>query len=380
MILGINASRGRSGGARAHLIGILSEGDPLAQGIRAVHVWSYTALLDALPDRPWLVKHRTPALEKSLPWQVLWERFSLPGALRRAGCTMLLNVDAGTVSRFKPAITMSRDMLSYEPGELQRLRFGRAWLRVWLLRSMQNRSLRSAQGSIFLTRYAAQVIQRSCGPLRNQALIPHGVGEAFRQVMPRAAWPAPGSRPIHCLYVSPVWMFKHQWVTVRAVERLRQRGHDVVLTLVGDGDSESQALLAQQIAVSDPTDTMVTRLGHVPHADLPEVMAAADIFVFASSCENMPNTVLEAMAGGLPIACSNRGPMPEVLADGGVYFDPEDDVAIADAVEALVTDAELRARCASRARALAAAYSWASCARETFAFAARTQALVQAGG
>ena len=80
MILGINASRGRSGGARAHLIGILSEGDPADQGIREVHVWSYGALLDALPDRPWLVKHQAPALERSLPWQVLWERFSLPGA------------------------------------------------------------------------------------------------------------------------------------------------------------------------------------------------------------------------------------------------------------------------------------------------------------
>ena len=379
MILGINASRGRSGGARAHLIGILSEGDPQAQGIRAVHVWSYGTLLDALPDRPWLVKHRTPALEKSLAWQVLWERFSLPGALRRAGCTMLLNVDAGTVSRFRPAITMSRDMLSYEPGELQRLRLGRAWLRVWLLRSMQNRSLRAAQGSIFLTRYASEVIQRSCGPLPNQALIPHGVGEAFRRAAPRAAWPAPGSRPIRCLYVSPVWLFKHQGVLVRAIMRLRQRGHDIVLTLAGDGDTEAQDLLAQQIAQSDPDGSVVSRLGHVPHGGLPAVLAAADIFVFASSCENMPNTVLEAMAVGLPIACSDRGPMPEVLADGGVYFDPEDDAAIANAVETLITDAALRQRSACRARALASAYSWARCARETFAFAKRTQALVQAG-
>jgi glycosyltransferase involved in cell wall biosynthesis len=380
MILGINASRARSGGARAHLIGILSEGDPPAQGIDAVHVWSYGALLDALPDRPWLFKHRTPALEKSLVWQVLWERFSLTGALRRAGCNLLLNLDAGTVSRFRPAITMSQDMLSYEPGELRRLRLGKAWLRVWLLRIMQNRSLRAAQGSIFLTRYAAGVIQQSCGPLANQSLIPHGVGETFRQAAPRAAWPVAGNRPIRCLYVSPVWLFKHQWVTVRAIKHLRQRGHDVVLTLAGDGDADAKALLAQQIAESDPEGSIVTRLGHVPHGELPSVLAAADIFVFASSCENMPITVLEAMAVGMPIACSNRGPMPEVLADGGVYFDPENDVAIANAVEELIKDIELRERISSRAHELASAYSWTRCARETFAFAFRTHALVQEGG
>lgn len=379
MILGINASRGRSGGARAHLIGLLSDGDPTAHGITEVHVWAYGGLLDALPDRPWLVRHPTPALEKSLPWQVLWERLRLPGALRRAGCTLLLNVDAGTVARFAPAVTMSRDMLSYEPGELQRLKpLSRAWLRVWLLRSLQNRSLRAAQGAVFLTKYAASVIQQSCGPLRHQALIPHGVGDNFRQAGPRPDWPLPGSRPLRCLYVSPVWQFKHQWVVVQAMALLRARGHDVTLTLAGDGDADSQTRLAQQLAQTDPDGRFVTRLGHVPHGQLPAVLAGADLFVFASSCENMPNTVVEAMAVGLPIACSNRGPMPEVLADGGVYFDPEDEASIADALERLINDADLRARCAARARELASAYSWARCARETFDFLRRTVQRVQA--
>ena len=61
-----------------------------------------------------------------------------------------------------------------------------------------------------------------------------------------------------------------------------------------------------------------------PHA----VLKRAHLFVFASSCENMPNTLVEAMASGLPIACSDRGPMPEILRDGGTYFDPENEVTI----------------------------------------------------
>jgi len=44
------------------------------------------------------------------------------------------------------------------------------------------------------------------------------------------------------------------------------------------------------------------------------------------------NILVEAMASGLPIACSNRGPMPEVLGDAGVYFDPEDPHDIARAL------------------------------------------------
>jgi glycosyltransferase involved in cell wall biosynthesis len=112
----------------------------------------------------------------------------------------------------------------------------------------------------------------------------------------------------------------------------------------------------------------------VPQADLPGYLAEADIFVFASSCENMPVTLVEAMAVGLPIACSNRGPMPEVLGDGGVYFDPEDPAGIVGAVQTLIDDPALRAHCARRAHQLAQQYSWRRCAHETFGFLAEMAA------
>ena len=51
-IIGIDASRIRSGGGIAHLVGTLTDGDPRVYGIRKVHVWSYKSLLDALPDGP----------------------------------------------------------------------------------------------------------------------------------------------------------------------------------------------------------------------------------------------------------------------------------------------------------------------------------------
>lgn len=101
-------------------------------------------------------------------------------------------------------------------------------------------------------------------------------------------------------------------------------------------------------------------------------LAEADLFIFASSCENMPNTLLEAMAVGLPIACSNRGPMPEVLDDGGVYFDPEDAVSIANSVEQLIKDPDLRAKIARRASQLSEQYSWSRCAEETWKFICET--------
>lgn len=371
-MVAVDASRNRSGGGKTHLINILQGGDPREHGVREVHVWAYRALLDALPEHDWLIKHGPPELEGSLIRQLLWQVFEFPRAFAAAGCDIVLNTDAGTVSSITPSVTMSRDMLSYEPGEIERFGWSKARLRLILLRYVQNRSLRRASGAVFLTRHAARIIQQSCGRLERVALIPHGIGDNFRVADRRPAWPAQGERPIRCLYISNAALHKHQWTVVEAVAAMRSRGLDVELQLVGGGAGAGQERLRRQLAISDPERAFVDEVGAVPHARLPDYLSQADIFVFASSCENMPNTLVEAMASGIPIACARRGPMPEVLEEGGVYFDPEDPLSIAAALEALTGDADLRRRVSSEAQALASRYSWRRCAAETWTFLAET--------
>lgn len=372
IVVGVDASRNRSGGAKAHLVGLLDRGDPLQHGIRQVHLWAYKSLLDAVPDQSWLIKHNPPALEQSLVYQVLWQIFQLPAEARDAGCVIMLNTDAGTMSSVSPSVTMSRDMLSYEPGEIERYGWSKARLRLFLLRYVQNRSLRRADGAVFLTKHAARVIQQSCGPLRRVGFIPHGVGNNFQALTRKLPWPKRGERPIRLLYISNAAWYKHQWMVIRAVEQLRKQGINVTLTLVGGGSGPAQQKLCQQMALSDLRGEFVTQKEFVPQADLPGYLADADIFVFASSCENMPNTLLEAMAAGLPIACSRRGPMPEVLEDAGEYFDPEEPESIANALRKLIGDPDLRQRLAIRAKVLSVGYSWERCARETWSFLAET--------
>jgi len=368
MVVGIDASRNRSGGAKVHLAGILNNSDPREHGIEKVHVWSYASLLESLPDLSWIDKHNPPELERSLLHQIRWQYFSLPGEARRRGCSVLLNTDAGTVCPFRPAVVMSRDMLSYEKGEMKRFGLSEARLRLILLKYIQARSMRRADGVIFLTEYASRVIGETIGPLNRQAIIPHGVGEVFRRVEPETEWLEKERRPVRILYVSNVAIHKHQWMVVRAIGELRRCGHEVVLSLAGGGNGRAQKMLDEEIGRIDPKGTFVDQAGFVPHDALPARLAEADLFVFASSCENMPNTLVEAMAAGLPIACSSCGPMPEVLGDGGIYFDPEDPRSIADAIEKILIDPEMRTSIARRARVLSDRYSWPRCGAQTWEF------------
>lgn len=366
IILGIDASRNRSGGAIAHLRGLLGAGNPTLHGITMVHLWAHDVLLDGVSERPWLIKHRVPSTRRSIWCQLQWQRFALPRIARHLSIDVIFNTDAGSVCPFQPSATLSQDMLSFEPGEMQRYPLPqRARLRLEALKIIQLFRLRRSSLAIFLSDHAGRVISRLV-PLPRSVVIPHGVDTRFSVAADRRRlWPQQGS--IRCLYVSNAAPYKHQWHVIEAIARLRaESGRDLRLRLVGGGAGRALARLHEAMAKHDPDHAFVELIDFVPNDVIVDELASADLFIYASSCENLPITLLEAMASGLVIASSNRGPMPEVLGDGGTYFDPEDPGDIAVAVSRLLRDSALRQRVAAKARSRAEIYSWESCAAATW--------------
>lgn len=366
--IGIDASRNRSGGAIGHIVGLLSGASPLDFGITRVHLWAHDSLMEVVPDYPWLVKHHPPVLQKSILSQLWWQFYQLPSEANRLGCDVLFNSDAGSVNPFQPSVTLSQDMLSFEPGEMKRYGASIARIRLLILRWIQKASLIRADGAVFLTSYAAKIIQRQIGDHPNAVVIPHGVDEDFRQLPTRDNLNIGTSKELIVLYVSNTAPYKHQWHVVRAIELLRLEGYRLKLRLVGGGKGPAQVRLAKQIAVSDPAAAFVELYPFEGRERLLQHHSEADIFLFASSCENMPITLLEAMAVGVPIACSDRGPMSEVLEDAGVYFDPEEPCSIIEAIAKIMESPVDSALLAQQAHELALQYSWNRCSRETWQF------------
>ena len=107
--------------------------------------------------------------------------------------------------------------------------------------------------------------------------------------------------------------------------------------------------------------------GWLPRADVEGLWRACTAHVFPSFYEGFGLPVLEAMARGVPCACSDRASLPEVAGDAALLFDPADPAAIRAAIERLLGDAALRERLRSAGLARAAQFSWERCARETAA-------------
>jgi glycosyltransferase involved in cell wall biosynthesis len=100
-------------------------------------------------------------------------------------------------------------------------------------------------------------------------------------------------------------------------------------------------------------------------AELEGVWAIARVFVFPSLYEGFGLPVLEAMARGVPVACSNASALPEVAGDAALLFDPHDEQAIAVAVARLLDDDALRAQLVARGHARAREFTWERSARLT---------------
>lgn len=371
MILGIDASNIRAGGGVTHLVELLRAAEPSSQGVSQVIVWSGKATLNRIEDRPWLVKSYQPLLDKVLPYRIYWQRFVLSNLARACGCSVILVPGGSYAGNFRPAVAMSRNMLPFEWQELRR--YGWSWmtLKLLALRLTQAQTFRRADGLIFLTQYARDAVMGVIKTIGGKIVtIPHGISNLFfrppREQMPMHRYSI--GQPLRILYVSIIEVYKHQWHVAEAVGMLRKNGFPVVLDLVGMAYGPALNRLRKTLNQVDPAGEFIQYSGPLPYDKLHVKYAQADLCLFASSCENMPNILLEGMASGLPIACSNRGPMPEVLGDAGVYFDPESPEDIARALRELLESPELRAKSAKASFERAGAYSWKRCAVETFAF------------
>jgi glycosyltransferase involved in cell wall biosynthesis len=138
-----------------------------------------------------------------------------------------------------------------------------------------------------------------------------------------------------------------------------------LLVLPGYPTAHEDELRRQAVELC--VDADVRLLGWVDDAHLEGLYAAASCFVFPSLYEGFGLPVLEAMARGVPVACSGRGALDEIAGDAALRFDPESEPAIARAIERLVADGAERERLRVAGFERAFHFTWAAAAAGTLA-------------
>jgi glycosyltransferase involved in cell wall biosynthesis len=118
-------------------------------------------------------------------------------------------------------------------------------------------------------------------------------------------------------------------------------------------------------AVEHGVDDKVRFTDFVPDEDLPGLYTLSTCFVYPSFFEGFGIPPLEAMQCGSPVITGDRTSLPEVVGDAGILVDPFDVTSIADAIERMLSDADLREELRQKGFERASRFSWLRSARET---------------
>jgi glycosyltransferase involved in cell wall biosynthesis len=147
------------------------------------------------------------------------------------------------------------------------------------------------------------------------------------------------------------------------IQACAQRNLSLPLVIAGSEDprfSEARRQV-EMLGLGD----RVRFLGAVREESLPALYSGARAFVFPSLYEGFGMPPLEAMACGVPVACSNIPSLKETAGDAALFFDPGDCASIADALERILTDPSLRAELRACGLRRAAELSWDTAAQKT---------------
>ncbi len=151
---------------------------------------------------------------------------------------------------------------------------------------------------------------------------------------------------------------------VRGFSRFKEKtGLPHRLVLAGSADSYSPQVHQETAASPYASDIFLT--GYFPHESLPQLYSNADACIVPSVNEGVGLPVLEAMACGIPVACSKEGALPEMAGPHALFFSPDDVDDTAAALERIVSDRNLRERLVADGLEWTRRFTWERTAART---------------
>ena len=245
-----------------------------------------------------------------------------------------------------------------------------------ILKRLETFAYRRADAVVFLSKNEKIGFSNKLGFIpRHATIIPTGV-DIERYGTPAVCKRGRSIRKSLKLSRIPTLIFVGRLVKVKGTEYLldamtRLKDKHATLLIIGDGP-ERKALEAQADRLQ--LGKRVRFLGH--RLDIPELMAAADLFVLPSVSEGLPVSMLEAMASGLPCVVTDIG-LPVKNNATAMVVPPKDSTALARSVDQLLASKSTRNRLITGGQELARKFSWEKTCRqyfELFAYLVRARA------
>ncbi|CCG98454.1 glycosyl transferase group 1 [Fibrella aestuarina BUZ 2] len=300
----------------------------------------------------------------------VWEQSALPKAVRSAGVSVL-NCTANTAPLNCPAplVLTLHDIIFLEKaivGGNAYQRFGNLYRR-WNVPRVVKRSHRV----VTVSDYERQRIIDHLGVAPDKVVTVHNaVSRQFRVIDDTALLAQVRSQfnlPAEFIFfLGNTDPKKNVPNVLKALAILKQRGQLTLPLVMANVSADYVTGVLTQIGHPDLMANIVL-CGYIPNALLPVVYNAASVFLCPSLRESFGLPILEAMACGTPVLTANTSAMPEVAGDAALLADPSSPEAMAEPINRLLTDTDLRKNLRHYGLERADRFSWANTANKLVA-------------
>ena len=356
LVVGVNALYllpGRVGGTEIYLRGLLAGLADIDPVNRYLIFTNRETGADLAPARPNFRVVPQPVRAESRPRRILWEQSVLALEAARRGLDVMLNPGfTAPLAAPCPQVTVFHDMQHRLHPEYFRW-FDLPFWRFFLFWSahVSRLLLASSQSSADDVKRCYRLAE---GKVR---VAPLGVEPAFFELAERRR-PEP-----FLLAVSTLHPHKNLDTLLGAFAAFRAQHAEFRLVVPGlhGFAADSLVRLRDSLGLRDAVEFP----GWIPRECLRELFARAWAFVYPSRFEGFGLPVLEAMAAGVPTACSAIEPLNSLAGGAALPFDPRSQEAMVEALSRITEDEQLRRELAAAGPARAAHFSWRFAAQTT---------------
>jgi glycosyltransferase involved in cell wall biosynthesis len=288
-----------------------------------------------------------PELTRGQPFRLLWENNRFPRQLRQERVDLVLAPFSELpVSLPIPAIAVLHDLTPL-------ILHGSSSPEHTFFFSLALRLLRAASAIVTVSEHT-KLDAVKAGILPDRPI--HTIYPGTRYAPSDAALPDPRIRTPYLLYVGGLAPHKNTSLLLDGFNELRSEiPHQLVLA---GTSSERQRAETDGRIVRLQLQERVLVLSKLSDEQIASLYSHCELFIFPSHYEGFGSPVLEAMACGAPVLCSNASSIPEVGGDAVMYFSPDSKTELGAGIKRLLGDAELRRQMSRKGRARAQLFTW----------------------
>ena len=307
---------------------------------------------------------------------IFWKIFVMRKKIYQDNCKILFALSTYNFSFFYPFVSIIHNQLPFQNNEIKRYGISFKTIKFLILKFLFSFFITKSSGLILLSNYSKEEIAKKLKFKHvPNIVIPHGLDDQDNRIYFNSSNKKifNEERPFRIIYLSNFEPYKNHDAVAKAVDILRKEGLPIEVNFVGRLFNYGKKI-KRSFEILDPPNNFLIIHGWKKKSEVEMIIKESDLMIFASSCKSFGQIVLESMRWGIPIICSENGPMKEILGKVKTeYFDPMNTIDISKKIQYMFENNIEREKLSDDVYKRSLDFNWNNSIKETLSFIANVE-------